>query len=70
MSRNSELLVRPTKRCIDVISEVTAAGITETEMGQTLLNGANIAMVRDTVILNPDMELMNKLIPGGQGPKA
>lgn len=27
-------------------SEVTAAGITETEMGQTLLNGNNIAMVR------------------------
>ena len=28
------------------ISEVTANGITETEMGQTLLNGNNIAMVR------------------------
>jgi hypothetical protein len=27
-------------------SEVTASGITETEMGQTLLNGNNIAMVR------------------------
>ena len=26
-------------------SEVTANGITETEMGQTLLNGNNIAMV-------------------------
>ncbi|KAK1924439.1 hypothetical protein DB88DRAFT_510798 [Papiliotrema laurentii] len=34
--------------------EVTAEGITETELGETLLNGNNIAM----------------LIPGGKGPKA
>ncbi|WRT66140.1 uncharacterized protein IL334_003093 [Kwoniella shivajii] len=34
--------------------EVTPEGITETELGQTLLNGNNIAM----------------LIPGGKGPKA
>jgi U6 snRNA-associated Sm-like protein LSm5 len=35
-------------------SEVTAQGIVETKLGQTLLNGNNIAM----------------LIPGGKGPKA
>ncbi|KAL1405391.1 RNA-binding protein lsm5 [Vanrija albida] len=34
--------------------EVTPAGIVETDLGQTLLNGNNIAM----------------LIPGGRGPKA
>lgn len=34
--------------------EVTASGITETDLGDTLLNGNNIAM----------------LIPGGKGPKA
>jgi hypothetical protein len=32
-------------------SEVTASGITETEMGQTLLNGNNIAMVRSWVLI-------------------
>ncbi|CAK9786150.1 Sm-like ribonucleo protein [Cutaneotrichosporon oleaginosum] len=34
--------------------EVTAQGIVETALGQTLLNGNNIAM----------------LVPGGKGPKA
>ncbi|KAK4687210.1 U6 snRNA-associated Sm-like protein LSm5, partial [Tremellales sp. Uapishka_1] len=34
--------------------EVTPAGIVESDLGQTLLNGNNIAM----------------LIPGGKGPKA
>lgn len=32
-------------------SEVTASGITETDLGDTLLNGNNIAMVRTTIRL-------------------
>ena len=48
MSRNSRFPNIDSDRMAlaDHESEVTAAGITETEMGQTLLNGNNIAMVR------------------------
>jgi hypothetical protein len=35
----------------DQRSSVTPEGITETELGQTLLNGANIAMVSWTVLV-------------------
>ena len=46
-------------------SEVTASGITETEMGQTLLNGNNIAMVRPqrhALTLRPMDEMEDVLI--------
>lgn len=46
-------------------SEVTASGITETEMGQTLLNGNNIAMVRPrghALTLRPIDEMEDVLI--------
>lgn len=38
-------------------SEVTASGITETDLGDTLLNGNNIAMVRTTTHLPSPLEI-------------
>lgn len=67
-------------------SSVTPQGITETPLGQTLLNGNNIAMVSRTtsscasIFTSLQVEVgmrrfnaeltRGQLIPGGKGPKA
>jgi hypothetical protein len=48
---------------------VTPQGIKETELGQTLLNGNNIAMV-SLPSGHPFHDADEQLIPGGKGPKA
>lgn len=43
---------------VDDNSEVTASGITETDLGDTLLNGNNIAMVRTATHLISPLETL------------
>jgi hypothetical protein len=44
----------PKEPCSSLYSEVTPQGITETPLGQTLLNGNNIAMVSSPFALRND----------------